>query len=659
MPALSIVLSMAIALAMLATWLLVQPLRALPARRPRRVAALLTTVAALISATLLVIKLIVVSALWAREADLVVEPPGVIALLAPTLAVGVALILDAAWRALRGSSAVGAPATVAAVTGAVAAGWWLMLAWGAPASSPGVQVALTVLVIALPLAVSLWGAADRRTQAMHQDRRKGSARRTLTRAALINAAWIGGLAAWSTRQSRATAMPGAMSMGAGPDSTMTHMDHGDMASLDVRQLTGPRDGIPDRRFELTAARTTATTDTGVKVDGWGFNGQLPGPELRMRQGELVEIVVRNKDIEDGVTTHWHGLNVPNAEDGVPGVTQDAILPGQAHTYRFRADQVGTYWYHSHQRAAEQVRRGLFGPIVIEPAGERAWDQETVTIAHRWNGADVSDGLHDRVRTQQAAPGTRIRARVINTEMSSVPVAVGPGPVRVVAVDGVELHEPGELDGVQFNVTGGARTDVLFTMGKEPVALVVDGLATIVWSNDGAATRAGSGERAPLDLTDYGMPAATPFDADSAFDREIEMILGERFGFFDGSPGYVYTIAGKVFPNTPMVMAQRGELVKVRFIHQGMAEHPMHLHGHHMLVLLHNGKRVTGGPWWTDTLAVHTGDVIEVGFQTGNPGVWMDHCHNLDHAAHGMMMHLAYENVRTPYRAGPDTINHPE
>ena len=91
----------------------------------------------------------------------------------------------------------------------------------------------------------------------------------------------------------------------------------------------------------------------------------------MRQGDLVEVTLENEDIAQGVTIHWHGIDVPNAEDGVAGVTQDAVLPGERYVYRFRAEQVGTFWYHTHQASSKEVRRGLFGAIVIEPAAPRS------------------------------------------------------------------------------------------------------------------------------------------------------------------------------------------------------------------------------------------------------------------------------------------------
>ncbi len=86
---------------------------------------------------------------------------------------------------------------------------------------------------------------------------------------------------------------------------------------------------------------------------------------------------------------------------------------------------------------------------------------------------------------------------------------------------------------------------------------------------------------------------------------------------------------------------------------------MHLHGHHMLVLSRNGRPVTGSPWWVDTLNVGPDETYEAAFRADNPGLWMDHCHNLLHAADGLTMHVVYEGVTTPFRAGENAGNHPE
>lgn len=86
---------------------------------------------------------------------------------------------------------------------------------------------------------------------------------------------------------------------------------------------------------------------------------------------------------------------------------------------------------------------------------------------------------------------------------------------------------------------------------------------------------------------------------------------------------------------------------------------MHLHGHHVLVVSRDGQPSTGSPWWTDSLDVDPGESYDVAFLADNPGIWMDHCHNLPHAVDGLMTHLNYEGVTTPFLVGRDSGNVPE
>ncbi|WP_220210771.1 multicopper oxidase domain-containing protein [Reticulibacter mediterranei] len=151
---------------------------------------------------------------------------------------------------------------------------------------------------------------------------------------------------------------------------------------------------------------------------------------------------------------------------------------------------------------------------------------------------------------------------------------------------------------------------------------------------------------------YGSPAKTPFGLSSHFDKEFTLILDDMIGFYDGKMESVWPINGEVFPNTPMLMVREGDLVKVSFVNPSWMDHPM-------LVLSYNGRPVTGSPWWVDTLNVAPGESYEVAFRADNPGIWMDHCHNLDHAAAGMILHLGYEGVSSPFEVGHGTINQPE
>ncbi|EST52222.1 hypothetical protein T458_26915 [Brevibacillus panacihumi W25] len=106
------------------------------------------------------------------------------------------------------------------------------------------------------------------------------------------------------------------------------------------------------------------------------------------------------------------------------------------------------------------------------------------------------------------------------------------------------------------------------------------------------------------------------------------------------------------------VVQEGDRVKTTFVNKSLGEHPMHLHGHHMTVLKKNGETVKT-PWLTDTLNVMPGESYEVAFLADNPGMWMDHCHNLDHAATGMILHLMYDNVLPSYEVGTRSGNLPD
>jgi plastocyanin len=135
-------------------------------------------------------------------------------------------------------------------------------------------------------------------------------------------------------------------------------------------------------FQLVASQVRWEVAPGQFQQAFAYNGTVPGPELRVRRGDRIRVVVTNR-LGQPTTVHFHGMTVPNAADGVPYVTQPPILPGQRFTYTFTVtDPPGTYLYHSHFNSAEQVGRGLFGPVVVEPA-TRGWDVEYTEL--------ISDG----------------------------------------------------------------------------------------------------------------------------------------------------------------------------------------------------------------------------------------------------------------------------
>ncbi len=109
----------------------------------------------------------------------------------------------------------------------------------------------------------------------------------------------------------------------------------------------------------------------------------------------------------------------------------------------------------------------------------------------------------------------------------------------------------------------------------------------------------------------------------------------------------------------MFLVHEGDVVRMRLENHSGVAHPMHLHGHHAVVLARDDVAATGSPWWVDSLDVAPGESYEIGFVADNPGIWMDHCHNLPHAAQGLVAHLMYDGVSAPYRVGGPVGNEPE
>ena len=467
--------------------------------------------------------------------------------------------------------------------------------------------------------------------------------------------------------------PMAMAMGSGE--SMAGMANTTSATTtSVSQLTGGNDtkGTPDDVFNLTAEPKRITLSSGRVVDALTFNGTVPGPQLTVHDGDLVRDNLLNTIPGIGVTIHWHGLNVPNAEDGVPGVTQNAVKTGQTFTYQFRVHQTGTFWYHSHQDAFVQDDLGLYGAFISLPKAPAPSNLVDIPVlTHNWNVLNntVTFGIADKLSREAVPAGKQVRLRIINTgtfeptDTHSPTYILSGTNFQVAAIDGTDLHQPGNLTaGTLVKIGSGGRSDLTFTMPNHPVRLTFtdDPNNGLVLSPDGTGTAASPSLTGPVfDPTSYGTPTSTPFTAASHFDRNFQLVLDDGPGFYNGGFEFRLTINGRVYPDTPMLMVGQGDLVEETIVDRGHQSHPFHLHGHTALVLSHNGKAVTGSPWWTDTLEITPGDTYVVAFKADNPGIWMDHCHNLQHASKGMIMHLGYAGVTEPYLAGSATGNSPE
>ena len=158
--------------------------------------------------------------------------------------------------------------------------------------------------------------------------------------------------------------------------------------LPIRARLEPETGADG--FRIVRARAGSATlrgDGQASTPIWGYQGRVPGPTLRVKQGDEVRVRLVN-ELPEPTVVHWHGLRLPNAMDGVPHLTQRPIAPGSSFDYRFRAPDAGTFWYHSHLYSSEQLERGLYGVLIVEEPIPVAVDRDLVLVLDDWRlGSD--------------------------------------------------------------------------------------------------------------------------------------------------------------------------------------------------------------------------------------------------------------------------------
>jgi len=217
-------------------------------------------------------------------------------------------------------------------------------------------------------------------------------------------------------------------------------------------------------FELTAKPIKWEVSPGKFVDSYAYNGQVPGPEIRVKQGDKVKVVLKN-ELPESTSIHFHGVDLPFSQDGVPFVSQPPIHPGETYVYEFTiVDVPGTFMYHSHHNAEQQVDKGLFGTFIVE--GKKDWDAEFTLV--------TGDGTHGFTLNGKGFPATapivvkkdqRVMVRILNDGQMLHPMHLHGFDFQVIAQDGKPVT-PYTRD--TLTVAPGERYDILFTASKEGV-----------------------------------------------------------------------------------------------------------------------------------------------------------------------------------------------
>jgi FtsP/CotA-like multicopper oxidase with cupredoxin domain len=214
-------------------------------------------------------------------------------------------------------------------------------------------------------------------------------------------------------------------------------------------------------FELTCKDLEWEVAPGQAFPAMAYNGIIPGPEIRVTEGDKIRVLVTNQ-MAQSTSVHWHGVRVPNNMDGVPYITQPPIDPGQTFTYEFTVRNFGTHMYHSHHNSTEQVTTGLLGPFIVEPkdkSREPKVDAEyTMVLNDSGIGFTINGKSFPYTQPVVAKMGQKIRIRYLNEGLMIHPFHLHGIPQLVFAKDGFYLPNPYMAD--TLNVAPGERYDVI-------------------------------------------------------------------------------------------------------------------------------------------------------------------------------------------------------
>lgn len=384
------------------------------------------------------------------------------------------------------------------------------------------------------------------------------------------------------------------------------------------------------------------TETAI----WGYDGRVPGPLLRIRQGEELRTRLIN-ELPQPTVIHWHGIRLPNAMDGVPHLTQSLIESGKSFDYRFIAPDAGTFWYHAHHYSSEQLAHGLYGPLIVDERTPPEIDQDILLVLDDWrldaNGAiqEASPGAMDgpahltansRPRLDMpVAVNDRIRLRLINAASARImPVRIAGHVPYVVAIDG-QPAEPFPADASRVVLAPGNRADLFIDATSEPgsvTPIVIEDygqrdveIARLVY--DAQARRRANPLPAPRPLPDNPLPARMAFT--DALRVEIPL---------EGAATNAMVMRrGPDAAGPPLFRVRRGRTVVIAMSNRTVFLHAMHLHGHHFRLLdnLDDGWK----PFWLDTVLIAPERTTRIAFVADNPGKWMIDYRRLGYQETGM------------------------
>ena len=440
-----------------------------------------------------------------------------------------------------------------------------------------------------------------------------------------------------------------------PDDTQVDVDAtpppeplGYLHPLSPVEATDLNDSLTVIRVDLVASTTTHETPDGP-VAGYAYNDQTPGPTIRGKLGDTLEVHLTNNLLVP-TTIHWHGAHVPWAMDGVTW-KQDPVSPGETFVYTFPLIRGGTFWYHPHFDTDSQVDLGLYSVLIVEDPAEPKADHELVLVFDSFEESDHEESsVHTHVhgdtiirdwlvngeqKPEIAFPaGTTVRVRMLNASNSGYLDLEWPD-IRQIGADqgllaGLEqpdrlLLGPGDRVEVEWLVDATG-----FTALAHPHTL----LGGLAYGDPVAAfTVVGQGEEPAPEGLDWSWSEAPP----SADPGSTDVVY-----VFSGSPHTgEWMVNAELYPEVTVETIPAGKTFVMEVRNLSPSLHPFHMHGVNFEVLSINGK-APARRTIDDTLNLNVYDVVRLLVTNDNPGEWMVHCHILGHAHNGMMTVIQFD-----------------
>ncbi len=436
---------------------------------------------------------------------------------------------------------------------------------------------------------------------------------------------------------------------------------------------GPAQQRPD--YSLTIGPCTLEASPKHLIKTLGYNGTIPGPLLRLREGRPVRIEVVN-NTRDPEIVHWHGLKIPSAMDGAMEEGSPMIQPGQRLAYEYTPRPAGFRWYHTHTSAGGDLRKaqytGQHGFLYVEPAGGRganepgAYDREEFLALHDWRGELVANadgamnpaydvttingkmlGHGEPIRVKE---GERLLLHVLNSSATEIHwIALAGHQFQVIALDGNPVPKPAVVP--MLRLAPAERVCAIVEM-KNPAVWVLGevrkhvqaaGMGVVV--EYAGATGAPRWEQPMALVWDYEQFGVAAGEAEERGDvEEIPLVIESKFMGHGAMERWM--INGRSYPDVPEPVLTEGRRYRLRMQNKSMDDHPMHMHRHTFELRELPGAKSGAAAIQTrgimkDTVLVRAGAETVVEVVADNPGKTLFHCHQQNHMDLGFMMLFRY------------------